>query len=106
MTRVSGWYKRKSQVITLILAFVITGITNADTIDIVTKLSTDPALRAAVASQAQEFAGRQGIAARQTEKRTQSSSPSFAGEGGNPPPLQPQTATNKRHSAAKLLNDV
>jgi hypothetical protein len=93
MARVSGWYKRKTQVITLILALLITGITNADTLQIVKKLSTDPTLRAAIVVQAQEFARQQGIAARQPEKTPEPSAPSSAGQSGGPTPVQPQPAT-------------
>ncbi len=93
MTRASGWYKRKTQIITLILALFLTGITNADTIQIVKKLSIDPTLRAAVASQAQEFARQQGIVTRQPEKTSEPGAPSSAGESSVLKTVQPGTAT-------------
>jgi hypothetical protein len=95
MTRVSGWYKRKSQVITLVLAFIVTGLTNADTFQIVKNLSADPALRAAVAAQAQEFIKQQpGIAARHPGKESEPSSPVGPPGGGvGPVPAQPPLAT-------------
>ena len=68
MARVSGWYKRQSQVIVLILALLLTGVTNADTFQILAQLSSDPALRAAIASQAREFAGKQGNAANKAQQ--------------------------------------
>ena len=37
MSRVAGWYKRQSQVITIVLAVLLTGATNADTLLIVQK---------------------------------------------------------------------
>ena len=56
MSRVGGWYKRKSQVINIVLALLLAGATNADTLLIAKRLSNDSALRAAVVAQAQEFA--------------------------------------------------
>jgi hypothetical protein len=52
MDRVSGVYKRKSQVITVIVAFIITIFANADTLQIATRLWTDPTLRAQLVEQA------------------------------------------------------
>lgn len=45
MNRVSGWYKRQSQVIILILGFLVAVIFNVDTIEIAGKLSTDKQAR-------------------------------------------------------------
>lgn len=53
MERVSGWYKRKSQVIVLALSIIITILFNADTITIVKKLYTDEALRAGMVKAAE-----------------------------------------------------
>jgi hypothetical protein len=52
MDRVSGWYKRRTQLWTIILAAVLTLIANADTIQIARKLWTDPVLRTAVVEEA------------------------------------------------------
>jgi hypothetical protein len=52
MDRVSGWYKRRTQIWTLVLAFILTVVANADTIQIVRKLWQGPAVRAAVVEQA------------------------------------------------------
>lgn len=49
MDRASGWYKRRTQVWTVIVAAVITLLSNADTIQIGRRLWTDPVLRGAVA---------------------------------------------------------
>ena len=74
MSRVAGWYKRKSQVITIILAVLLTGATNADTLGIVKNLYTDPALRAAIVARAQEFTKQQpGTSAPQPGKIPESS---------------------------------
>lgn len=94
MTRVSGWYKRTSQVIILILALLATGITNADTLQIVKNLTADPALRAAIVAHAQEFAKQQpGSAAHQPEKKPEPNAPSSAGEGSGPASVQPPAIT-------------
>lgn len=52
MDRVSGWYKRRTQVWTIVLAAVLTLVANADTIQITRKLWTDPVLRSAVVEEA------------------------------------------------------
>ncbi len=53
MDRVAGWYKRKTQVVNVTLAIVLTVAVNADSILIVRSLSNDSALRAALVAQAQ-----------------------------------------------------
>ena len=53
MDRVAGWYKRKTQLINVILAVVLTVAVNVDSILIVRNLSNDAALRAALVAQAQ-----------------------------------------------------
>ncbi len=54
MERASGWYKRKVQVILLILAIVVTGFLNADTIMISKYLLQDDAMRAAIVNLAEK----------------------------------------------------
>jgi hypothetical protein len=46
MDRVSEWYKRRTQVWTLVVAVLLTIATNADTINIARRLWVEPALRA------------------------------------------------------------
>lgn len=55
MARASGWYKRKAQVWSLVIAAVVTFLANADTIHVVDRLWGDAALRTAVAASAQQF---------------------------------------------------
>jgi len=55
MQRVSGWYKRKAQLIILFLALVICVLFNADSLMIANSLSHDEALRNAVALAAAEY---------------------------------------------------
>ena len=52
MDRVSGWYKRRSQWIVLVLGLVAAVAVNADRIDIAKRLSTDANLRQSVAQMA------------------------------------------------------
>lgn len=66
MERASGWYKRKTQTLSLIAALTLVVLGNIDTIAIVRALSEDPALRAEMlvqASRLQEEAGRQLVTA-------------------------------------------
>ena len=52
MDRVSGWYKRRTQLWTILIALALTLVANADTIQITRKLWTDPVLRTAVVEEA------------------------------------------------------
>jgi len=54
MDRVSGWYKRWTQRIQLILAIIIVLLLNVDTIMLVKRFSTDKEVRAAILSQAEK----------------------------------------------------
>jgi len=90
MTRAAGWYKRKSQFITIILAVLLVGATNADTLTIVKKLYNDPVLRAAVVAQAQEFAKQQpGVEAANPETKPEPSPSGSSGDQGGLAPSEP-----------------
>lgn len=52
MDRVSGWYKRRTQIWTLVIAIALTLVANADTIQIVKRLRQDPVLRSKVVEEA------------------------------------------------------
>lgn len=54
--RISGWYKRRIQWITLAVACTATGFSNADTVAIATQLASNAVLRAAVVAQAENVA--------------------------------------------------
>ena len=56
MDRVSGWYKRWTQQVLLVLAILIVLISNADTVMLVQRLSQDNALRASLVAAAQDAA--------------------------------------------------
>jgi hypothetical protein len=53
MERVSGWYKRRTQAVLLVVALLVTITMNADTLQFVKVLWSDPAIRAAMVAQAQ-----------------------------------------------------
>jgi hypothetical protein len=52
MDRVSGWYKNRVQVWTVVIASVVTILVNADTIQIAQKLMVNPALREKIVEEA------------------------------------------------------
>jgi hypothetical protein len=56
MDRVSGWYKRTTQIWTIIVAVFLTVLANADTVNIVRRLWVDPTVRSAVVEQARHRA--------------------------------------------------
>jgi len=55
MDRCSGWYKKHTQFILFVIGLAIAVVFNVDTISIAGKLQKDPALRAAIVQQADEF---------------------------------------------------
>jgi hypothetical protein len=56
MDRVSGWYKRRSQVIVLVLGLIVAIAVNADSLAITKRLWTDRALRESLVSAADAYA--------------------------------------------------
>jgi hypothetical protein len=52
MDRASGWYKRRTQVVTILIAILLTGMTNADTVRITHILWKSPTLRATLVEKA------------------------------------------------------
>jgi hypothetical protein len=56
MDRVSGWYKRTTQIWTIVIAVFLTVLANADTINIARRLWVDPTVRNAVVEQAKQVA--------------------------------------------------
>jgi hypothetical protein len=69
MDRAAGWYKRKVQLILLVLSLLIAGGLNADTLNVADRLSRDDAVRAAVVAQAGKVA--QAPAGEPTAKQVQ-----------------------------------
>jgi len=56
MDRVSGWYKRRTQIILFAVAIAMTATLNVDTVDICNRLISDPAVRSSLVATAQEYA--------------------------------------------------
>src|SRR5262249_5293119 len=56
MESVSGWYKRRNQVIILLLGFGISAVFNIDTITVAQRLSTDKSLRESLVAAAEQYA--------------------------------------------------
>jgi len=56
MDRVSSWYKRRTQVVILILGLLVAVLANADSITIAKRLSTDRALRESLVAASVEYA--------------------------------------------------
>src|SRR5207302_946659 len=56
MDRVSGWYKRTAQLVTIGIGLFIVVLLNADTVMIADGLARDPAVRAGVVAAAQQAA--------------------------------------------------
>ncbi len=59
MDRLSGWYKRRSQLVAFLSGLILALILNVDSINIATKLWREPALRQAVAASADAYAQQQ-----------------------------------------------
>jgi len=55
MDRLSGWYKRRMQVLSLVVGIALAVILNADTLQLATYLWRDPAMRQALVAQAEIF---------------------------------------------------
>lgn len=55
MERVSGWYKKYTQIVLLVIGLVIAVIFDVDTIAVVRKLEKDPKLRELLVEQANQF---------------------------------------------------
>lgn len=70
MERVSGWYKRKSQTINLVLGLALALMLNVDSLAIFNSLSTDPALRAAAVEVATKYVNDQSPPVQTTQPVT------------------------------------
>jgi len=56
MNAVQGWYRRRAQLITLVIALIVTLCANADTLTVADKLSRDAAFRSTVVAAATKIA--------------------------------------------------
>ena len=55
MTRLSGWYKRKAQLVAFIIGLLLAILLNVDSIVVATSLWREPTLRQAIVAQAQSY---------------------------------------------------
>lgn len=81
MERVSGWYKRRTQMLLLIWAAGVTIGTNADTLVIAKTLWRDPALRQALVERAEGYVA--------TQQRPVGAPVTLAADEAPPPPALP-----------------
>jgi hypothetical protein len=69
MDRVSGWYKKKTQVITVAIAACITIFANADTVQIARKLFLNPTVRQKIVQEASNKSGQEAPAILTAEEK-------------------------------------
>ena len=87
MDRVSGWYKRRTQAWTVVVALLVTVLANADTIHVARRLWRDPVLRSAVVEEA--------------KSRAQKPRPSVSVEYPDPDdPTNPTVVTNEGNTVS------
>lgn len=67
MERVSGWYRRRSQLVLFLIGFAVAVGFNADTFDVTNRLWTDQPVRAALVQQATEVAKVENLDALEAE---------------------------------------
>jgi hypothetical protein len=108
MDRVSGWYKRNSQKISIGAAIVVTLILNASAVRIAERLSEEPAVRAAVVAQAETAVeeGEQDESAVNEQEEEQGGEEQ--GSAGKPKEKEssPQMAGKQVESAFDKLNGL
>jgi hypothetical protein len=66
MDRVSGWYKRRTQILLFAIGLTMAAALNIDTVDICNHLISDPALRSSLVATAQEYARRDDVVAQRS----------------------------------------
>jgi len=93
MERVSGWYKRQTQWILLVMAAVVTIWSNADTVVITNTLWRDPAIRSALLAQAQQYTV-------QETKDSATAAPAPRRDGPPPPPADPPSEAAEYETAS------
>lgn len=96
MDRVSGWYKRRTQLVTFVVAIGIAATLNADTVRIATTLWTNPTLRSTLVAQAEQAVneGQAGSSEQQTASPQATATPTAtATPQPTPSPTKPATPT-------------
>jgi hypothetical protein len=102
MDRVSGWYKRRSQVILLVLGFLIAVAVNADSILIVRKLASDRALRESVVAAAEAYARANATS---SPSPSPAQSPSASTSPSSASPSQPSSPVTTSTADGCLKNE-
>jgi hypothetical protein len=67
MERVSGWYRRRAQLVLFMIGLLVASFANADTFDVTNRLWTDQPVRAALVQQATEVAQVENLDALEAE---------------------------------------
>jgi len=80
MERVSGWYKRRTQLIILVLGFGLAAVFNIDTIVVAGRLATDKSLRESLVAASEEYAK----ASAASTAASPSPAPAVSPAGGSP----------------------
>lgn len=99
MERVSGWYKRRTQVLLLLWATAVVVATNSDTLVITNALWRDPALRQAIVQRAEQYMAEQAPAAVPAVTLATDQAPP-------PPPLPPDQQAEVDFQAASARYDA
>jgi hypothetical protein len=92
MDRVSGWYKRRTQILLFVIGLAMAAALNIDTVNICNHLIADPAPRSSLVTTAQEYARRGDIVA----QRSQASTPAAAADEAPPADLVAQNLAKLR----------
>jgi hypothetical protein len=99
MDRVSGWYKRRAQVIILLIGLFVTMGLNADSITIANRLASDRALRESVVAAADAYAKANAEKPTPTPTPTPTPKPSPSPKA-SPSPIPSPTPNNTSSSSA------
>jgi len=112
MDRVSGWYKRRSQVFILVIGLFVAIAVNADSVSIAKRLSTDKALRDSLVAAAQDYAKQNaspspapekpatGSTNTKTDAGSSAPSGSVAGPSASVSPVPPSVAKESPSASA------
>jgi len=108
MDRVSGWYKRRAQVILAALGLTAAMVVNVDCIDIARRLSTDANLRQSVARISEEAAKHppQSPAAQPNATNPGTSAPSSSATPTQPPSGQPASSDTQPNPVDQIRTNL
>lgn len=111
MDRVSGWYRRKSQIVTFVIAVVLVIGLNVSAIRVAEQLSAEPAVRAAVLAKAEAAVDKQEADAEEEEEGAVGADSAAAAEaetasGEEKPEDELVTAGRDMEQALDQLSDL